>query len=132
MTDRVFVYGTLRRGKPFHAVIAPFVVSAENAQMAGLLVDLGAYPGWIAGEGTVHGEVFRLYPLPEALRRLDEFESYFGPVDPRSLYERVETEVRTPARRLTAWAYRYRRPTAGRPIVPGGVWVGPGEERRGK
>lgn len=47
MTDRVFVYGTLRRGGRFHAIVAPFVREAVAARVDGILLDLGAYPGWL-------------------------------------------------------------------------------------
>ncbi len=132
MTQRVFVYGTLRRDGRFHAVVAPFVVEALEARVQGVLVDLGEYPGWIEGEGTVWGEVLLLRPVSEALRRLDAFEGWFGPGDPRSLYERVQVEALTAAGPVRAWAYRYRGSTAGLSLVRGGVWSAParGEERR--
>lgn len=132
MTDRVFVYGTLRSGGRFHAMVAPFVREAVEARVGGILLDLGAYPGWVEGEGTVRGEVFLLRRTSEALRRLDAFEECFGPDDPRSVYDRVEVEAMTAAGPVRAWAYRYRGPTAGRRRVRSGVWGAPGDgdERR--
>jgi gamma-glutamylcyclotransferase (GGCT)/AIG2-like uncharacterized protein YtfP len=132
VTDRVFVYGTLRRAGRFHAIVAPFVREAVEARVDGILLDLGAYPGWVEGEGTVWGEVLLLRRASEALRRLDAFEECFGPDDPRSMYERVEVEALTPAGSVRAWAYRYRGPAAGRRRVDSGVWGAPedGGERR--
>ncbi len=132
MTERVFVYGTLRRAGRFHAIVAPFVREAVEARVGGVLLDLGAYPGWVAGEGTVWGEVLLLRRATEALRRLDAFEECFGPDDPRSVYDRVEVEAMTAAGPVRAWAYRYRGPTAGRRRVESGVWGAPvnGDERR--
>ncbi len=107
MTDRVFVYGTLRRGGRYHHLVAPYVREVTEGWVPGALVDLGDYPGWVPGRGRVRGEVFRLHPVEPALAALDELEDYHGPGHPENLYERVEVEVRTPDGPVRAWAYRY-------------------------
>lgn len=55
---------------------------AGEGSVPGVLLDLGAYPGWVAGEGAVAGEVFRVEPRAEALAVLDELEEHFGPATP--------------------------------------------------
>ena len=71
---RVFVYGTLRQGEARdinRLLPAPRLLG--NARVAGMLYDLGAYPGLVLGaSGWVHGEVYEI--SPELERLLDEIE----------------------------------------------------------
>ncbi|GAB4262615.1 MAG: gamma-glutamylcyclotransferase [Deferrisomatales bacterium] len=122
MTDWVFVYGTLKRGGRYHRRIRPFVREGRTGWVPGRLLDLGGYPGWVAGAGRVWGEAYRLSPLAPALAVLDELEDYYGPGDPRNLYERLTVEVRGEGEPVRAWAYRYVGPRQGRPFVAGGRW----------
>jgi len=120
--DRVFVYGTLKRGGIYHSLIAPHVLEVWEGWVPGVLVDLGAYPGWVPGPGRVWGEVLRVDRVDEALAKLDDLEDYHGPGRPENLYERVLVKAETATAPVEAWAYRYRGPTGGRPVVPGGRW----------
>ncbi len=123
--DRVFVYGTLKVGENNHPLIAPFVRAVTPGTVPGRLVDLGGYPGWMEGAGTVYGEVLQVAPADEALRILDELEEYFGPGDPENVYERLVAAVATPERTVPAWAYQYVGPTTAATAIPGGVWSAP-------
>lgn len=71
----LFVYGTLRRGEPAHALLvgAELVAAAVRTAPAFELLDLGEYPALVGGGSTaVAGEV---YAVPsELLARLDEYE----------------------------------------------------------
>ncbi len=78
------------------------------ARIPGRLVDLGGFPGLVAGPGTVRVEVYEgeddLLPL------LDEFEgSSF-----------VRELVPIPELGVTAWVYRYHGPVDGFPEVEDG------------
>lgn len=71
MTQLLFIYGTLMPGLRLEAQMqgAHFVGAA---QVAGRLVDVGRYPGFLNGEGFVTGEV---YEVDDAhLARLDVVE----------------------------------------------------------
>src|SRR5437899_587721 len=56
----LFLYGTLMRGQPAHHLFAPRATFVDDASVAGMLLDLGKFPGMIAGRGRVRGEVWRL------------------------------------------------------------------------
>ena len=122
MLDRVFVYGTLQQGQPNHHLVAPFVRHVIPGSIAGTLLDLGTYPGWVEGPGTVHGQVLHLLSPQLALPQLDDLEDYLGPRHPANLYHRVVVKVRTPAGESRAWAYRYAASTTTAVILPGGRW----------
>jgi len=117
----LFVYGTLRPG--LTEVAGHLVDDLERAGAAtvrGLLFDLGEYPGMVAGDGIVHGELLR---VDDAARfaALDEYEGCGGP---RPLFERHRTTGRRDTgEEVTAWAYFYARPVAGREQIPGGDYV---------
>lgn len=111
--ERVFIYGTLRRGERAAELMAGAKLLATTASTEPLftLLDLGAYPAAVAGgETAVVGE---LYEVPmEMLRMLDDFEGV-----PR-LYRRQRTRIRE------QWAWIYVMPQAparGR-VIAGGDW----------
>ena len=127
-TDRLFVYGTLRRffGHAMHAVLAEHAEFAGEGTMAAQLFDLGRYPGAVlsaAGDERVVGEVYRLREpqAAETLRRLDEYEGVApGATEPRE-YRRDRTSVRmTGGETIDAWVYVLNRvPRHGRRIESG-------------
>lgn len=109
----LFVYGTLRRNE--RNVRHPLLAGAafEGAAVArGRLLDLGAYPGFIEGDGPVAGELWAV--REDALRRLDEYEG--------DEYRRIRLPVRADAGEREAWAYLYVGPREGRPEVADGDW----------
>ena len=121
MRDRaelLFVYGTLRpslaAGEPVRLVHDLDLVSP--ATTSGVLLDLGDYPGLVAGDGIVHGDLLRITD-PARLAALDAYEACGGP-DP--LFQRERTIVRLPDGTTTeAWVYRYARPPRGAVIAGG-------------
>jgi gamma-glutamylcyclotransferase (GGCT)/AIG2-like uncharacterized protein YtfP len=114
MTHLVFVYGSLMKGQGNHRLLtsARFVRTAHTSASF-TLVDLGAFPGLLAGGTTaVRGEV---YAVDNAtLAALDRLESH-----PR-FYRRQEIAlsdgVRVQAYLLPAARY------AAYPAVVGGDW----------
>jgi gamma-glutamylcyclotransferase (GGCT)/AIG2-like uncharacterized protein YtfP len=99
MTDLLFVYGTLQPGEVRWHFLEPFVTHHLGAStVAGHLYDTGhAYPAAVfGGVGVVHGAVYRLHPVVEAMDVLDRVESA---VD--GLYRRVKVSTD----HGWAWAY---------------------------
>lgn len=118
MTDRLFVYGTLRAGAHrMHAVLARGATLLGHARVRGLLVDLGTYPGFVetAENRWVTGELWRLHD-PSLFARLDAYEG--------DEYERRLQEVHpSTGPSLTAWVYVYRGPVDLHAIVEHGDWL---------
>jgi gamma-glutamylcyclotransferase (GGCT)/AIG2-like uncharacterized protein YtfP len=110
--ELLFVYGTLMRGFGLHRVLAGGATFVGEGRVAGCLLDLGAYPGLVEGEGTVRGEVYRL-DQPALLPALDREEG--------REYERRRTIASlADGRHVSAWVYHYRGSRARGALVPGG------------
>jgi len=91
---KLFVYGTLRRGETHHGLLGVSHCVSLLAQVSGSMVDTGfGYPAMMEGSGKVCGEIYEIDE--EMLLRIDALEEYYGPGDPRNLYERVETTAYT-------------------------------------
>jgi gamma-glutamylcyclotransferase (GGCT)/AIG2-like uncharacterized protein YtfP len=115
-TVTLFVYGTLMWGGVRHRLLAGqrFLGEARTRPLYGLF-DLGPYPGLVrrdAGGAAVCGELYEI--AVGLLARLDAEEG--AP----TLYRREAVEVE--GRDGPVVAYIYQRPTAGRPLCPGGRW----------
>lgn len=102
----LFVYGTLMSGEVEHARV---VSRGRKARIRGRLLALPAgYPGAIAGEGTIHGELADV----EDWAALDAYEG--AP----SLFRRVVVR----ASREHAWAYFYAGSLEGASPIASGDW----------
>ncbi|WP_353662477.1 gamma-glutamylcyclotransferase family protein [Hydrogenimonas sp. SS33] len=116
--DRLFVYGTLKRGHPMHRLLAPFARYVAEGSICGKLYDLGAYPGVVEEQGCRHrvfGELYRLTDAAEAFRVLDAYEG--------SEYRRIELPVRLEGgRSVPAWVYLYVGPLEGAGWLKSGEW----------
>ncbi|MFM7268110.1 MAG: gamma-glutamylcyclotransferase [Cyanobium sp.] len=112
--ERLFVYGTLKRGQPNHHWLQSCPYEGE-AIMAGLLLyDLGPFPMAVAGEGEVRGEVYAL--SRQELSSTDRFEGY-----PR-LYDRC---LRSLADGRQTWVYVGREHQVRHsPLLSEGIWHG--------
>lgn len=115
-------YGTLMRsfGRHEHLGIESQLAFVGPCQWEGGLYDLGSYPGAVSGEGTVHGELFRLRD-PEVWTVLDRYEGYDPNRGGQSLFVRRRTPLEKPSGH-TAWVYWYNGDPSGRPQVPSGDW----------
>ena len=73
---RLFVYGSLKEGEANHPLLAGAESCGAAVTEAGFeLVDLGPYPGLVAGgRGAVAGELYRVGAT--VLARLDAFEGH--------------------------------------------------------
>lgn len=117
---RLFAYGTLCRGLSRHSALRDCELLGP-ATCRGRLVDVGSYPGLLAGDGTVRGELYQLRGA-ETLRTLDAIEGYDPADEPGSLYLRrlirvlrIDTEVE-----VDAFAYLYRGASEGLRAIPHG------------
>jgi gamma-glutamylaminecyclotransferase len=111
---KLFVYGTLRRGQPGHALLrgAPLLGSARTAA-AFTLIDMGEYPALLeGGHSAIIGE---LYEVDAALLvELDVYE------DVPDLYLRVEREVA--GERVFVYVLRPEHGD-GRAVIASGDWL---------
>jgi gamma-glutamylcyclotransferase (GGCT)/AIG2-like uncharacterized protein YtfP len=112
---RLFVYGTLMRGEAYHHRLMeqrPFLGKAKT-EAAFELVDLGEYPGLVAGGATaVVGELFEMDAA--TLKVVDQLEGH------PHLYQRTEIRLED-----GSMALAYLLPAAARgryPVIPGGDW----------
>lgn len=108
--NKLFVYGTLRRGFRLHHHLVRLGARFESeAKVPGALFDLGSYPGAkpdTKGNAWITGEIFHLPDIESDLRVLDEIEE-FNPDDPaRSLFIRSKVDaVLSDGVLTTAWIY---------------------------
>ena len=110
--ERVFVYGLLRKGQSMAHMLAQAKYLGETEVDGFDLFHLGTYPGAVAGDGRVKGELYEV----ESLDALDAAE---GVDRSPPLYQRREVE--TGGER--AWIYVYARPLAGTLKIESGDWV---------
>jgi gamma-glutamylcyclotransferase (GGCT)/AIG2-like uncharacterized protein YtfP len=120
--ERVFAYGTLKRGGCNHALVADRLLGLLPGYVEGFcLYHLPegegrpyAYPGMVPGEGRVWGEV--LFLPREVLPLLDALE------DEGEEYRRERVLVHTEKGPLEAWAYVYLGDLGPALLLPEGVW----------
>lgn len=106
---RLFVYGTLMKGQSSHHLLAgarPLGPVATQPRYA--LLDLGAYPALVPGEGVVRGELYQI--APEALADLDAYEG--------EAYRRVAVALEDGE----AQGYLFAAPAPDAPVIASGDW----------
>ncbi len=108
---RIFVYGSLRhkQGNSHWMTNAQLLgdFSIDNYQ----LYSPGHYPGAVPGNGTVHGEVYRIDNA--TLAELDALRTGGG--------EYARQLIQTPYG--SAWMYVYQRPVDGLKLIESGDWL---------
>ena len=117
-TRHVFVYGTLRRGGPMHALLEPGVRWVAAARMRGRLYDLGNFPGLAEGRSGdwVHGELYRI----QSADLLDSLDRYEG-----RAYRRVVRDA-LPAdggASVACWVYLFGGSLRGRRRIASGDYL---------
>jgi gamma-glutamylcyclotransferase (GGCT)/AIG2-like uncharacterized protein YtfP len=126
----VFVYGTLRRGDVRDITrLLPTPRFVGMASVAGVLYDLGPYPGLVlGGEGRVTGEVYAI--TPELERQLDAIEEVWPQQTGEYAKREVAVQLLLPrdaacgaAAELLCLVYEINPlHTAGRPVIASGDW----------
>lgn len=126
----VFVYGTLRMGDSRHGVHSFIEVLHEEAYLKGHnLLDLGAFPGVVPGDGVVRGEVH----LYDTLRVLDGIEGYREDDPKHSLYIREKVMVETPEGNLQAYVYVFNtNQDNSRRVISSGDWFARDDKHRAR
>jgi len=121
----VALYGTLRRGEPGYRSLglAEKLRFVSGCRIRGEIVDLGAYPGLIEGDGVVVGELNEI-ALEATLAELDAFEEFDAERPGDSLFVRRRVMLLRPE----AGAFVYCLNTALKPvdplrIIPSGDWM---------
>jgi gamma-glutamylcyclotransferase (GGCT)/AIG2-like uncharacterized protein YtfP len=135
MKQYLFSYGTLL---PDHA---PDEIAATVRRLRpvgrgfvrGLVYNLGEYPGAVLSKKgpPIPGQVFELPDDPDILNRLDEYEE-FDPADPQaSLFVRTKWPVtfQDGRKKVVCWVYAYNRQPGAAPIVVGGDFAKPRNQR---
>jgi gamma-glutamylcyclotransferase (GGCT)/AIG2-like uncharacterized protein YtfP len=108
----LFTYGTLMRGYGLHHVLGRRAEFLGMGTARGRLLDLGRYPGVVAGRSRVTGEVYRLRD-PQVLPAVDRAEGV--------QFLRGHTLVTlADGGRARAWIYRYRGPRLRAVPIPDG------------
>jgi gamma-glutamylcyclotransferase (GGCT)/AIG2-like uncharacterized protein YtfP len=123
--NSLFVYGTLMQGEIRNLTLKEHCLgSGESATATGTLVDLGAYPGMLAGlKGTIHGELYQTDQVFEALQALDRVEGFYGYDSVDSLYVRTIVQVQTERGPKWAWTYIYNAEDGEtHPVIKSGNW----------
>ena len=118
MSDCLFVYGTLRpsAGTAWSKELLRASRNYQPARMAGVLYDLGRYPGMVrGGSGWVSGEVVRLRDPEPMFRQLDAYEG--------GEFRRVPARAITRTRVVGCWVYVYDGPRCGNVRIPGGDYL---------
>ncbi len=122
-----FFYGTLKTdGENFHFLKTCGLKSAHVAKTEGVLVDVGAYPGFLSLEdenGIVWGEYLEFENTEKAILAADAVEEFFGFEQPKSLYRRALLHVEIPnLSQKLAWIYIYLNADPLLPIIEEGYW----------
>ena len=109
--EKIFVYGTLMDGE----VRSSTMMECSNgegkpATSTGSLLNLGDYPGMIAGnEGVIQGEVYQIDQVYLTLQTLDSIEGFYGYDSTHSLYTRTIVRIDTEQGPEWAWTYVYNK-----------------------
>ena len=126
MTNRLFVYGTLRQDgwNSMSHMLARDARFVGYARLEGRIYRLGEYPGLVPSRDPgcwVHGEVYALENPPETLARLDNYEGC-GPDDPAPHeFERAEhTVVLESGVEDNVWVYVYKGSIRNKPEILSG------------
>jgi gamma-glutamylcyclotransferase (GGCT)/AIG2-like uncharacterized protein YtfP len=103
----VFIYGTLLPGQSNHHIVASYVQSIRSGQIAGRLVDCGAYPAAVGDavakecNSIIRGQW--IVVDREGLASMDVLEEFYG-LEERNDYERVwVADVKD--NRVSGWVY---------------------------
>lgn len=115
--ERVFVYGTLRRGgsNHFRMARAKFVTAGT---VQGRLYQIDWYPGLVldAAADGIMGEIYQVSPT--VLEELDRFEGHE--------YRRLQTQVRLPdGESVSAWIWEWLGPVDETRRIKSGDWLSP-------
>lgn len=120
--DLLAVYGLLRKGEVGFARfgLANAFEHVGPCVIPGKLLDLGDYPGIVAGEGRVIGELFCVKDM-SVMPQLDAYEDYDASDENGSRYLRRQVTLIEP--QATAWVYLWNLGVDGCRPIASGDWL---------
>lgn len=125
MTERLFVYGTLRRGSrhPWAAKLAASATCLGEARYNGRLYRITHYPGVVPStqpDELVYGDVFELRD-PEILAALDAYEGCSpDDAEPTQYLRKLQQMTLADGAVVEAWMYVYNWPLENRERIKSG------------
>lgn len=112
LTEKVFVYGSLRSGMfNYEKLLKGKVKGLESGTVCGKLfhIENKGYPAVICGDSKIVGELMEFKDFKKTLRELDELENY-NEEDKNSEYIREVVEVSLEnGTKEKAYFYRYNK-----------------------
>ena len=118
MKQRVFVYGTLKKGFPLHSRLekGTYICNGSLEGYEMFAVASGGYPAIKKGEGTIHGELYEVDDRTLISLDMVEGEGY--------LFKReCVTVEKEDGQEAQAWVYAYLHPVDEVYIrIPSGEW----------
>ena len=119
-SNKLFVYGTLKRGGELHPELASQKTRFLGpAKIQGRLFRIKgeSYPGAVPVDSQqyIKGELYELEQPDEALRKIDEIEGC-----DEGLFERRLVDVWAGNKKTKAWAYFYAKPLKKSPPIASG------------
>ncbi len=134
-TTDLFVYGSLRKDfyHPVHQYISKYFTFISEAQVKGLLYDLGEYPGAIVSdEACITGELYSIIRNDDFLTAIELLDAYEGVNDEVEfpLYKREIGEVIYNGRTIKAWVYWYAGDLKDKILIPSGNFMDIIESKR--
>jgi gamma-glutamylcyclotransferase (GGCT)/AIG2-like uncharacterized protein YtfP len=118
--DRLFVYGTLRKGQTARSLIANQITKTEPAYTTGAIYAFPmGYPGFTDdGTGKVVGEVIWLTELPATFGLLDAYES-------EDFARVIKLVTLASGEEVWTWIYTLADPSAVKhgTLIPDGDWM---------
>jgi gamma-glutamylcyclotransferase (GGCT)/AIG2-like uncharacterized protein YtfP len=126
-SNYLFVYGTLLdESNEFAIYLKQNCSYYSKGRFRGRLYDLGEYPGAIADENYpafVYGSIFKLKNAIEALKYLDDYESFGEDQEQPNLFFREMAKVETDNGRINCWVYLYNLPIEGFRVIESGNYA---------
>lgn len=120
MSERVFVYGSLRK-RASNGWRMKEACYLGVAKVGGTLVKVDWYPGLVLGnQGQVIGEVYEVDP--DLLKELDQFEGIGAP-DRNGEYQRVRARVFLGGKTVEVWIYEWLQGIEDYEVVESGDWL---------
>lgn len=115
--DRLFVYGTLRKGcqNPMSRFVTEHCSFHATGLVQGKLYEVNRYPGLVVSdnpEDQVTGELYTMNTPDYVLSRLDRYEECTEDKPyPHEFFRKFVDVVTDNGERITAWVYVYNRDT---------------------
>ena len=125
----IFVYGSLREGMyNYDRILKGKTTSIVKATVEGYkMLDMGSFPGIIAGDNTIVGEVMNINPgmYLQTLQLLDRLEGYNPSQKSKSLYHREIKRVKLEdGQEIDAYIYVYNvKQGINYPVIESGDWI---------